>query len=557
MVEITAPYLRDEDAKAVIGLKKCKTLARSVKAQWTPTWPTLPTILLPPRELADDLVDAYLRTTETLYRVLHIPSFRREYENFWLQWSEVTPNKAFLVLLKLVLAIGASTYDENFSLRSSAVTWVYEAHTYLSDPQIKSRLGLQYIQTNLLLLIAREATGVDSDSVWISAGSLIRTAINIGLHKDPTGLLVGSVPRIVSEMRRRLWNTILELALQSSIDSGKPPLISLSDFDTQAPSNLDDEQLGTDGEASLPNPNTEFTSASIAIALRKTFPARLAIAKLLNDQGRQCIHDETLRLDTELRTLYKEAMSILRESMNTTVPGDSRFDTCALDVIIHRYIAALHVPFLGLGPDETAPVYSRKAAVDSALRIHLHTSNSSRQTGVDSRGLAAGHEDIFCRYTRSSSGFFPRAAFQADLIVAVELNAQLKEQLGFHFGPILLRPDLLAVLEDSKQFSLRCIEAGETNIKGYLFRSMATAHIKGMQKGLDGDQLRDMVVKAAEDVVEECIPLLERMLLSSRGDGNRDEVITLASPVPRGEILTDAPEPWDHLVCTLVWLSLF
>ena len=56
-------------------------------------------------------------------------------------------------MLKLILAIGATSFDETFSLRPSATQWVYEAQTWLSAPEFKSRLHLQFVQTHLLLLL--------------------------------------------------------------------------------------------------------------------------------------------------------------------------------------------------------------------------------------------------------------------------------------------------------------------------------------------------------------------------------------------------------------------
>lgn len=195
------------------GMERCKYLAKVIKAQRTPSWPCLPTPDLPGKIIADELIDCYLRTSERIYRVLHLPSFRRDYEALWV--TDAEPDKTFLVLLKLVLAIGAAIYSRDFHLRPSAILWVYEAESWLANPSLKHRLGLQYLQIYTLLLIARERVAVSEDLVWISAGSLLRTAVHMGLHRDPNNL----PPRtaFASEMHRRLWSTILELCLQSSL----------------------------------------------------------------------------------------------------------------------------------------------------------------------------------------------------------------------------------------------------------------------------------------------------------------------------------------------------
>ncbi|KAL2361841.1 hypothetical protein RJZ56_005265 [Blastomyces dermatitidis] len=202
---------------------------------------------------------------------------QRDYEEVWL--NVAPPDTAFLVQLKLVLAIAATTYDEKFSMRASAFRWICEAQSWLAEPGFKARLNKQVLQTNILLLIARQTASLGGSLVWISAGSLIRGAMLLGLHRDPTFLPESTVFAI--EMRRILWNTILEIALQSSIDSRAPPLISLGSFDVEPPRNLNDDQLMV-GDP-LPASDDTFTQMSVAIALRKTFPIRLVVAEFLNN----------------------------------------------------------------------------------------------------------------------------------------------------------------------------------------------------------------------------------------------------------------------------------
>lgn len=163
---------------------------------------------IPTREIADKLVDGYMRDFESIFRVLHIPSFTKDYERFW-STADQTLQPVFQLQLKLVLAIGSSTFDKDFSMRKNAMQWVNEAAVWLSTPVTKSRLTVPALQVMILLCLAQETTGVGADLVWIPTGSLLRTAITMGLHRDPKKLPRMSL--INAEMRRRLWNTILEV----------------------------------------------------------------------------------------------------------------------------------------------------------------------------------------------------------------------------------------------------------------------------------------------------------------------------------------------------------
>jgi Fungal specific transcription factor domain len=511
-------------------------LAKAIKSRRAPLWPSPPTTDLPSKNVADELVDCYLRTTETVLRILHIPTFRRDYEALWV--SDVEPKRAFIVQLKLVLALGATTYDEQFSLRAAAIRWVYEAQTWLSEPNFKSRLCMRTLQTNLLLLLARETVGVGGDSIWISAGALFRRAVHMGLHRDPARL-----PKRTSfdaEMRRRLWNTILELNLQSSLTVGAPPFVSLDDFDTEPPGNFDDDQLVA--EDPVPKPEDEFTHMSIAIALRKTFPIRLAVTKFLNNVGSKGTYEETLRLDADLRETYKSLCRTLQGRKWSSGSSASKFAVRAVDFLMHRYFSCLHVPFFGQALHGTAYAYSRKVVVETSLKLWSAVNSSSSIMAAPSRGdTVTLDQDDLARLALCSSGYFRTVAIQATLLIAVELRTQLQEEESL--GPVQLRPDLLSVLDGAKTWCLKCIEAGETNIRSYLLICVITAQIEGLMQGLGKEEILTQLINSAEDAEVRCLPILEDMAAHGKVDGICDELPEKSMDTPQEGI-----EDWDFMV---------
>jgi hypothetical protein len=103
---------------------------------------------------------------------------------------------------------------------------------------------------------------------------------------------------------------------------------------------------------------------------------------------------------------------------------------------------------------------------------------------------------------------------QATIIIAVELRTQLQEEESL--GPLPLRPDLLSVIDEAKTWCLKCIEAGETNIKGYLLICVVASQIEGLMRGLGKDEYPKLLVKAAEDAEEKCLPILEEMATRAR-----------------------------------------
>lgn len=563
MFDVLEPQMLDEGSKVYNGLKRCKQLAKTIKQHRAPPWPCLPTSELPPKNVADELVECYMRTIEPIYRVLHIPSFKNDYEALWSLTS--TPDASFVIQVKLVLAIGATTYDSTFSLKAQAVRWVYEGQTWLSAPEFKHRLGIQSIQSTILLLFARDATGVGEDLLWTSVGSLVRTAMYMGLHRDSTGL-PPTMTLLAKETRRRLWNTILELTVQSSMACGGAPLIGLDDFDTEAPGNFDDDQL-TNEEAPPPPKNPDrFTQTTVSIALRKAFPQRLAIAKFLNDIHSGSTYQETLRLDTELRSAYKTLTRALHaknkapappagnadeRTRKTAIPSD--FQLRSLDLLMRRYFLSLHFPFFGASLTETSFTFSRKVAVEAALRLWRAAYPVPRIISVPqtpSRDSDDDDDDLVIRVVTHGSGMFRTVGIQAFIIITSELKAMMKEEDGLAGqSGVALRPDLLAVMEDAKSWTWNCIRAGETNIKGYLFIRMACAQVEGLMKGLSAEEVASMIISTAEEAEERCMRFFEEVVEGLKATGTADVV---GNEMVGGTMTTVTPEfvmgDWDYMV---------
>ncbi|KAJ5910573.1 hypothetical protein N7504_005216 [Penicillium tannophilum] len=485
------PIMSRENSKAIFNLKKCKYLGKIIKERRAPPWPTAAMSELPPKELADALVDIYLRTFECRYRVLHVPKFRQAYEALWTTEER---DAEFVIQLKLVMAIGAVIYDENFSLRTSSIRWIYEAQTWAAEPDFKARLTIEFIQTNILLLLAREIIGVSGGLIWISMGELLRTAVYIGLHRDPSCLPKTST--FDSEMRRRLWNTIIEMALNTSLESGGPPLFNLDDFDTHPPGNFDDEDILA--EDPTPKPDGTFTQMTISLALRRMFEARLAIATSLNGIGPHSSYEEVLRLDMDLRH------------------GPSPFQTQILDFLVRRYLLALHVPFFQSSFGDTTYAFSRKVVIDTALQIWC-TTNPSSDMMITRRDLHPPSEtDDLYRLTICGSGVFRLTSIQCCFLIAAELTNQLRDE--DNLGSVPLRRDLLTIIQDSREWGWKSLIAGETNTKGYLMLSLMNTQIQGLMARTPDDEFPVLFMHAAEEALAKCLALFEERV------GEGDEV---------------------------------
>ncbi len=136
--------------------------------------------------------------------------------------------------------------DTKQTLRAATAHAVRKADAWHCAPLNKHHISLSNIQIYCLVLIGRQTAALDlgHDLQWVSTGSLLHTALAMGLNRDPTCYV--RVSLFQAEMRRRLWATVVELVAQASLDSDMTPLIGPDDYDCAAPSNVNDEDISED-----------------------------------------------------------------------------------------------------------------------------------------------------------------------------------------------------------------------------------------------------------------------------------------------------------------------
>lgn len=107
-----------------------------------------------------------------------------------------------------------------------------------------------------------------------------------------------------------------------------------------------------------------------------------------------------------------------------------------------------------------------------------------------------------------------------------------------------LRQDLLSVLDDAKSWAIGCMEAGETNTKGYLFLSLVRVQIEGLKRGLPKEQISERLAKAAEETQAEALVIMEQKAAQGQNvDFNPDEMNEVSN-----ETVSDWIGDWDFMV---------
>ncbi|GKT59719.1 C6 zinc finger domain-containing protein [Colletotrichum tofieldiae] len=515
LVNFARKFESERTSQLYSDLEKCKRLARVIKARRTPAFSSISTgKSVPSRELADVLIDIYLRTFESIHRIVHIPTFKADYERYWENPSEASD--AFVILMQLCMGIGATMYDERFTLRSLAIQWFWEGMFWLITPCEKSKMTITGLQIRCLMHYLRHTANVGCDLSWIGAGALVRTAMYMGLHREPKAIVKMSPYR--AEMRRRLWVTILEIVLQTSIDSGGPPLISMQDFDTEPPANLDDEQLVEDGDSTFPVPKDSktYTQMTATLELFGTFAARLATAKRVNDFRSDTVYEETLRYSNELSTSLQRMMQKLKSHASVT-----SFQLRYIQFMSYRLFFALHQQVVPLALRNPIYYFSRKMSMDTALRLCEVAFLSTEKSGTGLIKPSTPSEVDFHRLTVNGAGTYRSVPFQAIMIIGLELINLKEEEVnnGPSMSLIGSETQLRVVLDAVHDWSRRRIQSGETNIKGHALGVLLIAHIQGLENGISDESIEEYFEAACQERVTECYDLLRELA----GDGVLEE----------------------------------
>ncbi|KAH7163548.1 hypothetical protein B0J13DRAFT_616132 [Dactylonectria estremocensis] len=527
---------------------RCKTLARTIKEnRLKPISSSSLGKSIPMKSLADQLVDAYFRTFEGTVRILHVPTFRAEYERYWQNPSAA--NDVFVMQLQLCMALGATVHDDLFSLRSAAMQWVHEAQLWLLLPPEKSRMTIGGIQIMCMLTIAKATCAVGQDLTWVAAGGLVRQAMYMGLHRDPKHLADMSVYR--AEMRRRLWATILELNLQSSYDAGGPPLISAHHYDTQLPANINDDQLSDESERTKAPPNKPdaLTDMSVQLALLKSQALRLTIIRHVNELRSQESYPETLRLNSELtkacRRLTEALAALTYAQKQVTRPIITQFHCSLVQLFIYRCFISLHLPMLRRAAEDPTMYYSRKVSLDCSLKI-AQICNLSYPRFPSAPPGSLDPRTSFDRLITNGAGLFRVVPVQTLFFVAMELIKKKEEERdALDTIPSMGSRELRLVLEAAMVWTERRIRSGETNIKGHCFIAACIALADAIDKRLPQAQIDQAVIATGESSSLKSWELLKEIAVREGISINDDgSPAGLDEPVEAMEGIAEMPLDW-------------
>lgn len=449
-------------------LRDCKIRARAWKASrpsrcLSQSNFSLP---LPPRERADVLATLYFRTLESSHRILHGPTFWEVYETVWREPDGTCIDRRLLVCLVILLGSAfSSPCGHGAEPDTSAASIIHMAETWLAGPLDKDRLTIPGLQVYCLVILARQIFSIGGDMTWVASGSLVHRAMQMGLHRDPDHL-----PRMTlldSEIRRRLWATILEFVVQSSLDSAMPPRLSPADFDTKPPINVNDADILAATRSVNTLPISSYTDMSPQLLLYSTIPCRLRAVRLINALDADLSYQEALSLSMEILEASRASLELLRSDGKTTA---SRFRQNLVGYLLRRFIIPLHYPFAMEAHRDPLFEQSIQLCIDAATAVIYPESDS-----------------IFSHLFILGGGMFREGIRLAIAAVSLPLLAMEWRQssketaLSFSLRKHFLQRCVRELLTLAKN---RIEIGGDLNVKMHMFLAMVLAQAEANDQGI-------------------------------------------------------------------------
>ncbi|KAL2808285.1 hypothetical protein BJX63DRAFT_39821 [Aspergillus granulosus] len=325
---------------------------------------------LPPFDVCERLIILYTTNFEKTFRILHVPTFELQFAQFKAGSIDGDQYSGFLAQLTAVLVASLPLVESQFLLDYPTV------HNYLQNDAInlvcswlrklgrKQRTETSTLQTEAVVILARQMRRDSPGDLWQATGELVRSAMLIGLHLDVSKAT--QISALQKEVRRRLWTTIAEMDIQASIVSGMPVTIPDLNFDPLSPTNLNDSDFD-DSMDQLPTsrPTHEWTDALPQVLLAASLRTRIQAMAFV--QSGSCNLAQGVTLAREL----EKHLQHVGNFDPPTRPGKATalvFNSVLVDLYIRRPLICLYSHMSKCQPSNSL----RNASLDSCLIILSH-----------------------------------------------------------------------------------------------------------------------------------------------------------------------------------------
>ncbi|KAK9777010.1 putative Fungal-specific transcription factor domain-containing protein [Seiridium cardinale] len=193
---------------------------------------------LPPRSLADHLLERFWDKIFYIYPIFHRPAFEQAYQNLWktqddldctteytgvglgssLDTNANTP--IFHCALNTIFAIGSTFSDLAAEPKETAVRSFFLKSKSFVGLDLLELNNIGVVQCLLLMAVFLQSTPFPS-RCWNAVGVACRVAMGLGLHIDTPR---GDMSQLEIDISRRTWHGCVNLDMVVSMTFGRPTM---------------------------------------------------------------------------------------------------------------------------------------------------------------------------------------------------------------------------------------------------------------------------------------------------------------------------------------------
>lgn len=240
----------------------------------------------PPKLMIHTLCSIYLHNVDPLCKLLHGPSLRRHLQ-LGEQYLHYRPGDSAVEALSFAVYYAAVNAQPEYECRQmfgeekNALLQKYQfaVEISLAKADLINTMDISTLQAFLIYLVSRirlfswsiltlirgskiaVRNHNNSRMTWTMLGLAIRIAHALGLHLDDSTTLLQPYQ---TEIRRRVWQQICILDVQTAVDRGSDCVIADDSYSTPVPLNINDADLTWNKEGAIPE-QVGFTDMTFAL----------------------------------------------------------------------------------------------------------------------------------------------------------------------------------------------------------------------------------------------------------------------------------------------------
>ncbi|OQV09879.1 Fungal specific transcription factor domain-containing protein [Cladophialophora immunda] len=190
---------------------------------------------LPPREVANALIDTFFAKVHCDFPVFHRALFQEAYDDTWEVATQDT-DPAWLMALYMVFVLALQAPSDNplhaqFAARKEGTIERYVAKAKMLLPEVIVGCTLAHVQA-LMVYCLHLHLSKERNACWNIMGSAIRIAIAIGLHSNGT---YGKCSPLLHQVRKRVWWTLYAFERIECSSLGRPSAVDDSELSVSVP----------------------------------------------------------------------------------------------------------------------------------------------------------------------------------------------------------------------------------------------------------------------------------------------------------------------------------